>query len=129
MGHPYFLLSRVREKPIPSEMPVLRLALLPSELRLFGALAHVLVDIRPANDDTLAVIVLNEAETGVTELDDCIVAILGEAVLHVVGDGVGHHERSAEFEKRGALDGLHGGPVVAVAIAEVAIPASAWQGL
>src|SRR5580698_5832304 len=66
-----------------------------SGLLLLGAFAHILVDMRPAGVHVFAVLFLNEAETGVAELDDGFVTFLAEAVLHVIGHGVGHHERSA----------------------------------
>src|SRR4030095_7573893 len=52
-----------------------------------------------------------------------------ETVLDVVGDRVGHHQRAGEFEKRWLLDGLNVSPEVAVAVAQVAIPAASGPRL
>ena len=55
--------------------------------------------------------------------------LVAEPVLHIVGDGIGHEERPGKLKKRGALDGLHIAPEVAVVVAEVAEPASAGPRL
>src|SRR5579859_6751144 len=86
------------------------------------------MDIGPAGDDALAVILLDETEAAVAELDHGDAVFFAEAVLNVVGDGVGHHQRTGELEERWPFDGLSVGPEMAFAVAEVAEPAAAGPG-
>src|SRR6202030_2945167 len=90
----------------------------------FGALANAFIDVRPASDHAFPVLLLNEAEAGVAELDDGHAIFFAEAVLDVVGDGIGHHQRAREFEERGPLDGLNVSPEMAIAFAQIAVPAA-----
>ena len=90
----------------------------------FRALANFSVNVAPATDDALAVIFLNQAETGVTELDQRSTRLFAQPVLHVVRHRMRHHQRSAEFQQRRPLDGLHVRPKVSVVGAEIAIPAA-----
>src|SRR5258708_6125679 len=76
-----------------------------------GAVAKAFMDVRPASDNAFPVFLLNEAEAGVTELDDGHAVLFAEAVLDVVGDGVRHHQRAGEFEAAGPLYGFEVGPV------------------
>ena len=46
------------------------------------------MDVSPAADNSLAVVILNQAESGVAELDECYTRLFAESVLHVVGDRV-----------------------------------------
>src|ERR1700757_1752912 len=41
---------------------------------------------------------------------------------------MGHHERAGKFKKRWLLDGLNVGPEMAIAIAEITVPAAARPG-
>ena len=55
-------------------------------------------------------ILLDQAEAGVTELDERSAVSLAQPVLHVVGDRLDMKQRTAEFKQRGPLDGLHIAP-------------------
>ncbi len=70
----------------------------------------------------------DEAHGAVGEDEEGFVALGGEAVLDVGGDGVGHHHGAYEFEEEGRFDDLDVSPEVAGVVAEVAEPASADGG-
>src|SRR5580704_1706435 len=95
----------------------------------FGVLADELKYVCPAQGHPGFVFVGNKSQRGVTECDQGSVFLLTQAILHIVYDWSRHEEWASEFEQRGALDGLHGGPEMAVVAAEVAIPASAGPRL
>src|SRR6266705_1293615 len=90
------------------------------------ALADVFVNIGPAFNDAGSVLLRNQTETGVAELDHGDAVFFTQAVLHVIGDRVGHEERPGNFQQSRPLDGLHEAPEVTVAFAEIAEPAPAW---
>ena len=59
------------------------------------------------------------------ELDQRSSIHFAQTVLQVRDHRVGHEQRAGDFEQRGPLDGLHVSPEMAVAVAQVAVPASA----
>ena len=81
-------------------------------LRAFGAFADSSVGVAPAAADTFAVIVLDESEAGMPEVDQRSTGFFAETILHVVGNGIGHEERSRKFDERGTLDGLYVCPAI-----------------
>src|SRR5262249_34513555 len=70
----------------------------------------------------------DQAEPEVVESNDGDAVFFAQAILNIVGDGIGHEERPGDFKKHGLLDGLDVAPVVAVAVAKIAEPATAGPG-
>ena len=79
-------------------------------------------DVAPALHDALPVFLGDEAEGFVMKFDQRSAGFLAEAVLHVRDNRVGHEQWPGKFEQRRALDGLHVGPEMPIAVAQVAIP-------
>src|SRR5258708_8103490 len=71
---------------------------------------------------------LDKAETGVAELDNGDAVFFAETVLNVVGNGMGHHQRTSQFKERWSFNRLNVGPEMAVALSEIAKPASTGPG-
>src|SRR5262249_32168916 len=90
----------------------------------FGARASAVADVRPALADVLPDIIWNGAEGEMVKSDERAAFDFAQAVLHIRDDRIGHEQRPADLQQGGALDGLHGSPEMAVAIAEVTIPAA-----
>src|SRR6185437_7330643 len=112
-GFPYFSglgssLSRVDLSPSP-----------------LCARTNVLMDEIPSGGNVLPMRFLHQPERCMAELDHRFAAFFAQAILHVVGHGIRHEQRSAELQQRGLVDGLHRGPEVAVAVTKVAEPATA----
>lgn len=72
--------------------------------RVLGAAANLLVNIAPSSGDTFTVVLLNEAERGVTKLDERSAVFFTQTILHVVRNGVRHKERATELEQSGSFD-------------------------
>src|SRR6516165_9662202 len=70
-----------------------------------------------------------QSESRMVELDERPARLLAETVLQIVRDRMRHEERPAKFQQSRLLDGLNGGPIVAIAVAEIAIPPAAGPRL
>src|SRR5690348_15261449 len=97
--------------------------------RGFGACADAIVNVRPAGIDTLAMLVLNQAKRRVMKFDQRAAFGFAQAVLDVGNHRIGHKKWAGNFEEGGSLDGLDDTPEMAIAIAEVAKPATAGPSL
>src|SRR5215471_18127112 len=94
----------------------------------FGAGTDALVHVAPAF--LHFVIGFHEqSESGMAELDERPARLLAETVLQIVRDRMRHEQRPAKFQQSRLLDGLNRGPIVATAVAEIAIPPTAGPRL
>src|SRR6185312_12848103 len=97
--------------------------------RPLRARTNLLMDEIPSRCNVLPMRFLHQPERCVAELDHRFAAFFAQAILHIVGHGIRHEQRTAELQQRGLVDGLHRRPEVAVAVTEVAEPPSARPGL
>src|SRR6476620_2840532 len=76
----------------------------------------------------LVIAIGKQPQGGMTEHDRGPALDFLEPVLDVRGDAERHHQRTGDFQQRGALDGLHVPPQVPVVVAQIAEPAPAGPG-
>src|SRR6266702_4742849 len=91
----------------------------------FSVLANPLVHRRPALIHTRLVLLGNESERSVLEGNQRSAIDFAQPVLHVRHERERRKQRPNKLQQRGPHNRLHVGPEMPIAIAHVAIPASA----
>src|SRR5580704_9508892 len=94
-----------------------------------GSCFNACVHHSPALGHAPSMLLWNHSKSLVLELDQRPAVLLAEPVLNVVGDGIRHEQGAGKLQERGPFDRLHMRPEMAVAIAEIAVPAPAGPGL